>query len=229
MTSATKLPIKPEDMPVHQVNVVGTALVLESPVISDAGGKLECTISDYLTKEKPIETQISLIHPPKSRLKNQVLTAKRGSSIFFSGSLTSIENQFYIELHNFNYIRSQSTSNLTQYTKEKMPWLSNPSQTSPSSSNSTAQAIHQKMQEQRSTPTPEKHETKRKFQPNMIPKSPDLTTYALDTKSKEILDDVQEISDNTQEEVSEVTQEILGKVQTPKSILGKRKTRTKKN
>ena len=96
-----------------------------------------------------------------------------------------------------------------------MPWASNLSETSMSSSNSLVQTIHQKTQEQRTAITQQKSEIKRKFHPNKIAKSAD--------KPQEILsDDSQEISD------SEKTQETLKETQEQQSTLGKRKTRTKK-
>jgi len=214
--------IKPEELPVHQINIVGIALVLEPPIVSEDGTKLECTVSDYFTKEKQTETQITLFHPPKSRLRNQILIAKRGSSIFFSGALTFIENRFYVELHNFNFIYTQANSTSTKYTKEKMPWVSNSSETSMSSDNSLARTIHQKTQEQRSAVTQEKCEIKRKFHPNKIVKSTDKFQEILDDKQVILSDDSQEISD------SEKTQETSKETQEQQSILGKRKTRTKK-
>lgn len=44
------------------------------------------------------------------------MTIKRGSTIFFSGSLTLIEEKLYLELQNFSFVR-----NNTSPTKE-MPW-----------------------------------------------------------------------------------------------------------
>ncbi|RIA98199.1 hypothetical protein C1645_813058 [Glomus cerebriforme] len=98
--------------------------------------------------------QIALVHPHKSHLRNQVLTVKRGSSIFFSDILTSLENQLYVELHNFSFTQNQTTVASTKSTKEKIPWLS--------TNSSIAQAIHQKTQERQSTSTSERYEIKRK-------------------------------------------------------------------
>lgn len=36
---------------------------------------------------------------------NQTTTVKRGSSVFFSGALSSIEGKLYLELHNFSFLR----------------------------------------------------------------------------------------------------------------------------
>lgn len=127
-----------------------------------------------------------------------------------------------MELHNFNFVYTQTNSTSTKYTKEKLPWASNLSETSMSSGNSLARTIHQKTQEQRSAVTQEKSEIKKKFHPNEITKSAD--------KFQEILDDKQEIlSDNSQEiSDSEKTQETSKEIQEQQSTLGKRKTRTQK-
>lgn len=230
MTSATNLNIKPEDLPVHQINVVGVGLASDSPVVTDAGIQLKCSCSDYFTKDRSTETQIVLFHPHKSRLKNQVTTVKRGSSIFFSGALTSIENQFYLELHNFNFV---TTSTSTKNIKEKLPWSSTSSEASTSTpSGLTAQTIHQKMQEQ--STLPEKREVRR-FQPNKVTKLADLSTHALEMASTTKFRKISETQENPEEipdkiqEISEEIQEISEEIQEPKSISRKRKTRSKKN
>jgi hypothetical protein len=143
--------------------------------------------------------------------------------------LTSIENQFYIELHNFNFIYTQANSTSTKYTKEKLPWASKP-ETSMASSNSLARAIHQKAQEQQSAITQEKHEIKRKFHPNKIAKSADKSQEILDNKQEILSDNPQEILLDDPQEISdsEEVQETLEETEEQKSTLGKRKTRTKK-
>ena len=83
LTSASILHIKPEDLPVHKINVVGTALVSDSIVFTNLGIQFECIISDYIAKDKPTEIPIVLFHPNGSRLKSQTTMLKRGSSIFF--------------------------------------------------------------------------------------------------------------------------------------------------
>ncbi|RGB32573.1 hypothetical protein C1646_816593 [Rhizophagus diaphanus] len=46
LTTATILPIKPEDLPIHQINVVGTASVSDSVLTTNLGIQFECIISD---------------------------------------------------------------------------------------------------------------------------------------------------------------------------------------
>ncbi|PKB94188.1 hypothetical protein RhiirA5_439356 [Rhizophagus irregularis] len=67
---------------------------------------------------------------------------KRGSSIFFSGALTQVETNLYLELHTFSFIRNQT------FTPKQMPWtMKTPSQPSDSSSltsTNIARSIHNK-------------------------------------------------------------------------------------
>src|SRR2546423_1681154 len=83
LTSASILHIKPEDLPVHKINVVGTALVSDPIVFTNLGIQFECIISDYIAKDKPTEIPIVLFHPIGSHLKSQTTMLKCGSSIFF--------------------------------------------------------------------------------------------------------------------------------------------------
>ncbi|RGB21283.1 hypothetical protein C1646_778479, partial [Rhizophagus diaphanus] len=83
LTSATVLDISPENLPVHQTNVVGVGVASEAALITDVGIQIECIITDYLAKDKPTEIPITLFHPNGSRLMNQTTSVKRGSSIFF--------------------------------------------------------------------------------------------------------------------------------------------------
>jgi len=102
------------------VNVVGTALVSDSILSTNLSIQFECIISDYISKDKPTEIPIILFHPNGSRLKSQTTMLKCGSSIFFSGALTSIEGKFYLELHNFSFIRTQQSNSVSKSAK-KMP------------------------------------------------------------------------------------------------------------
>ncbi|EXX78258.1 hypothetical protein RirG_016650 [Rhizophagus irregularis DAOM 197198w] len=79
LTTATILPI----------NVVGTASVSDLVLTTNLGIQFECT-----GKDKPTEIPITLFHPNESCLKSQTTMLKRGSSIFFSGALTSTEESF---------------------------------------------------------------------------------------------------------------------------------------
>ncbi|GBC19370.2 hypothetical protein GLOIN_2v1791191 [Rhizophagus irregularis DAOM 181602=DAOM 197198] len=122
LTSATILDILPENLPVHQINVVGVAMASEPALITDIGIQIECVITDYLSKDKPTEVPITLFHPTGSRFMNQTTIVKRGSSVFFSGTLSSIEGKLYLELHNFSFLRGQQ-SPITSSPTKRMPWL----------------------------------------------------------------------------------------------------------
>ena len=128
--------IHPEDLPPHQITIVGIASANNSAVSSELGVQVECTVTDYLSKEKPIELSITLFHPTGSHFTNQTMTIKRGSSIFFSGALSLIENQLYLELQNFSFVRNNQSS----IADKPLPW-SKSSQT-PNNSISFATQIH---------------------------------------------------------------------------------------
>ena len=123
LNSATILDIAPENLPVHQIHAVGVALVSDSPTVTDAGVQFESVITDYFSKEKSTETTVTFFHPIGSRFTNQTTAMKRGSFIFFTGSLSSIEGKFYLELHGFSFLRHQSSSVLNH--QPKMPWTKN--------------------------------------------------------------------------------------------------------
>lgn len=89
---------------------------------NESGVQVDCMISDYLSKEKLIELPVILFHPSESRFTNQTTTIKRGSTIFFSGSLTFVENKLYIELHNFSFINNQQTFTRNPSSSSPMPW-----------------------------------------------------------------------------------------------------------
>jgi len=88
---------------------------------NESSVQVDCMISDYLSKEKLIELPAILFHPSESRFTNQTTTIKRGSTIFFSGSLTFVENKLYIELHNFSFINNQQTFTRNP-SLSPMPW-----------------------------------------------------------------------------------------------------------
>jgi len=81
-----------------------------------------------------------MFHPTQSRLTSQTTSIKRGSTIFFSGALTSIQGKLYLELHNFSYVRCQQ--NFSSDSTPKMPWSKSLSQASNMPSQSMAQKIH---------------------------------------------------------------------------------------
>ena len=148
-----------------------------------------------MAKDKPTETPITLFHPNERRLKNQTTMLKRGSSIFFSGTLTSVEGKFYLELHNFNFVRTQQSNFVSKSTKE-MPWSPSPS---PSSSQTTKSAIYKKIQEQRSTPPVlGKREIGIKFQPTKLTKLSDIASNALIADETSI-----EVPEENSEEIRE--------------------------
>lgn len=121
--------------------IVGIATATDAATTNEFGVQVECIISDYLSKDKLVETPITLFHPPGSRFANQTTMIKRGSSIFFSGALTQVETNLYLELHSFSFIRNQSLN------QKQMPWSKSSTQTSDSSnltSANIARSIHNK-------------------------------------------------------------------------------------
>ncbi|CAB4442896.1 unnamed protein product [Rhizophagus irregularis] len=128
LNSASILNIPPEELPIHQIMVVGIATATKTATTNEYGVQVECVISDYLSKDKLVETPITLFHPPGSRFANQTTMIKRGSSIFFSGALTQVETNLYLELHNFSFICNQT------FAPKQMPWtMKTPTQPSDSS------------------------------------------------------------------------------------------------
>lgn len=132
--------LPPEELPIHQITVVGLAIATDTALVTEVGVQVECTISDYLSKEKQVELPIILFHPSEGRFTNQTTNIKHGSNIFFSGALTLIEDKLYLELQNFSFVRNNQTASTKQ-----MPWSSKKaSTTSTSSTTSTniARSIH---------------------------------------------------------------------------------------
>ncbi|CAB4425928.1 unnamed protein product [Rhizophagus irregularis] len=124
LNSASILNIPPEELPIHQIMVV----------------------------DKLVETPITLFHPPGSRFANQTTMIKRGSSIFFSGALTQVETNLYLELHNFSFIRNQT------FAPKQMPWTTKtptqPSDSSSLTSANIARSIHNKKSSFSNNPIP---------------------------------------------------------------------------
>ena len=120
--------------------IVGIATATDTAKTNKFGIQVECIISDYLSKDKLVKIPITLFHPPGSRFANQTTMIKHGSFIFFSGSLTQVENDLYLELHNFCFIRNQSITT----SSKQMPWsLNTPNQKSFNlASANIAQSIH---------------------------------------------------------------------------------------
>ncbi|CAB5215343.1 unnamed protein product [Rhizophagus irregularis] len=152
LNSASILNIPPEDLPIHQIMVVGIATATETATTNEYGVQVECVISDYLSKDKLVETPITLFHPPGSRFANQTTMIKRGSSIFFSGALTQVETNLYLELHTFSFIRNQT------FAPKQMPWTTKtptqPSDSSSLTSANIARSIHNKKSSFSNNPIP---------------------------------------------------------------------------
>jgi hypothetical protein len=137
------LNIDPENLPVHQITAVGIASASSSATTTRLGIQVECKILDYLSKDKPVELSVILFHPTGSRFTNQTTTIKRGSSIFFSGALSLVEDKLYLELQNFSFVRNNQA--LTSE-KQVLPWSLKPTQMNknhiPTPIN-TARSIHE--------------------------------------------------------------------------------------
>ncbi|PKC70185.1 hypothetical protein RhiirA1_455095 [Rhizophagus irregularis] len=132
LTSVSVLNIAPEDLPTYQITAVGIASASNTAIISELGVQVECTISNYISKEKAVEIPVVLFHPSGSRFTNQTMTIQRNSSIFFSGALSLIEDKLYLELQNSSFIRINTSS------EKQMPWSLKSTQTSISTSTNTA-------------------------------------------------------------------------------------------
>jgi len=207
-------------------------LASESAVITEIGVQFDCIITDYLTKDKPTEVPIILFHPNGSHFTNQTTTVRRGSSVFFSGALTFIEDKLYLELHNFNFLRDQQPITSSTSTKQ-MPW-SNSLKTSLSTkitTSSTAQAIHKKSQQNpiqlKNTATHSLHKIQQS-----TPLISEANTQDIHDKSSTSALITQGINDDistspTSPSSTSITPEIIQQTSqqpTPKSI--KRKTRS---
>ncbi|GBC22910.2 hypothetical protein GLOIN_2v1882271 [Rhizophagus irregularis DAOM 181602=DAOM 197198] len=79
---------KEEKTRAEVISALNTASVSDLVLTTNLGIQFECY---YIGKDKPTEIPITLFHPNESCLKSQTTVLKRGSSIFFSGALTSTE------------------------------------------------------------------------------------------------------------------------------------------
>ncbi|CAB4439219.1 unnamed protein product [Rhizophagus irregularis] len=144
LNSASILNIPPEDLPIHQIMVVGIATATETATTNEYGIQVECVISDYLSKDKLVETPITLFHPPGSRFANQTTMIKRG--------LTQVETNLYLELHTFSFICNQT------FAPKQMPWTTKtptqPSDSSSLTSANIARSIHNKKSSSSNNPIP---------------------------------------------------------------------------
>jgi hypothetical protein len=140
---------------------------------------------------------ITLFHPPEGRFTNQTTTVKRGSTMFFSGSLTSIEGKLYLELHNFSFIRTQQ--NFSTNSTKTMPWSKSLVQTQ--TSDATSQTIAQKLHNNKISTTsknPIQTNTPKKFS------KPIVQTSSIGQTSGEQTWDIEQTSDITY--ISDVAQ-----------------------
>src|SRR5206468_9601819 len=86
---------------------VGIAIAVETAVINDHGIQVECTMSEYISKEL-VSMNVTLFHPSESHFTKQTMTIKRGSLIFFSGALSIVDGKLYLELQNFSFVRNNN-------------------------------------------------------------------------------------------------------------------------
>jgi len=130
-----------------------------------------------LSKDKLVEIPVTIFHPPDSRLKNQTVNTRRGSSIFFSGEITLVEGKLYLELHNFSFLRGHQSQASTK--SSSLPWASSTSaSSSPSMQMNNALLIHEQQQKQQKN-LPETSTKRKSFYPNKIVKLSDIATSAL--------------------------------------------------
>lgn len=195
--------IKPEDLPVHPIYVSGTASVTDSPTITTLGTQFPCLVNDYLSKNKSVEIPITFFHPISSRLSSQTSTVKRGSSVFFSGVLSSVDREFYLELHNFSFISKTHSTGQTKGA-HSLPWSNNSSAETSSSKSSLLQAIHKQSRSQQQSPptkTSKRKSNTPKFNPNKNQKLADIATNAINSSIQPELTntETQENTDNQQE------------------------------
>jgi len=155
-------------------------LASDIPIISNHGVKIDCLISDYLSKDKVVEIPVTIFHPLESRLKNQTTNIRRGSSLFFSGEITLVDNKLYLELHNFSFLKGQSQ---VPSKSTSLPWLNATTSESSTAQTSNAHLIHQ---EQKAPESSIKRNIQKPFQPNKVMKLADIATNTLDDQNENI-------------------------------------------
>ena len=65
------LNIKPSDLPVHPIHVVVVRIASDTPAITEHRIKVDCIITNYMSKDRPVEILMTIFHNPESYLKNQ--------------------------------------------------------------------------------------------------------------------------------------------------------------
>ncbi|GBC29381.2 hypothetical protein GLOIN_2v1791191 [Rhizophagus irregularis DAOM 181602=DAOM 197198] len=199
ITAARILDIKPTDLPVHPIYITAVGLAADVPIISNHGVKIDCLISDYLSKDKIVEIPITIFHPLESRLKNQTTNIRRGSSLFFSGEITLVDNKLYLELHNFSFLKGQSQVPSNKSTS--LPWLNTTTSEFSTTQTNNAHLIHQ---EQR-IPELTKRNIQKPFEPNKVMKLADIATNILDDQNENIEKTNDHDDDRSSENDSDVT------------------------
>ena len=173
MTSGKVLDIKPANLPVHSVYVAAVGIASDVPIVSEFGIKIDCIINDYLSKDKIVEIPVTIFHPLESRLKSQSTNVRRGSVLFFSGEITNVDGQLYLELHNFSFLKGQVSPKANF-----MPWLETGSSSTPSTlltRMSNAQLIHKQ----------QKSPDSAKYKPFQPMKLADIATNMLSKDDKD--------------------------------------------
>ena len=210
LTSASVLNIDPGNFGIHQISAVGVASASGTPIANEIGVTVGCKISDYLSKDKLIELDVTLFYPNGGRFTNQTMSIKDGSSIFFSGSLTLIEDKIYLELQNFSFIRNNNTPTTT--TKKTLPWSQKSD--SPTLTSTNAARLHDLLSKKSSTLTPVSPLLKQQSTPIPADKNPPTTptptnknlptppTTGRRTRSQKLTNTANSDSDN--DEVKEV-------------------------
>ncbi|PKC07536.1 hypothetical protein RhiirA5_418075 [Rhizophagus irregularis] len=193
------LDIKPTDLPVHPIYITAVGLAADVPIISNHGVKIDCLISDYLSKDKIVEIPITIFHPLESRLKNQTTNIRRGSSLFFSGEITLVDNKLYLELHNFSFLKGQSQVPSNKSTS--LPWLNTTTSESSTTQTNNAHLIHQEQRIPEST----KRNIQKPFEPNKVMKLADIATNILDDQNENIEKTNDHDDDRSSENDSDVT------------------------
>ncbi|CAB5216836.1 hypothetical protein GLOIN_2v1791191 [Rhizophagus irregularis DAOM 181602=DAOM 197198] len=199
ITAARILDIKPTDLPVHPIYITAVGLAADVPIISNHGVKIDCLISDYLSKDKIVEIPITIFHPLESRLKNQTTNIRRGSSLFFSGEITLVDNKLYLELHNFSFLKGQSQVPSNKSTS--LPWLNTTTSESSTTQTNNAHLIHQEQRIPEST----KRNIQKPFEPNKVMKLADIATNILDDQNENIEKTNDHDDDRSSENDSDVT------------------------
>jgi hypothetical protein len=185
-------------------------LATDVPTTTHNGLKIDCLINDYLSKDKNVEIPITIFHPVESRLKNQTANIRRGSSLFFSGELTLVDDKLYLELHNFSFLKGQ-----TQISSKStsLPWSNTTSSESSTSQTSNARLIHQ----EKKISEPLKRKIQKPFQPNKMVKLADIASNIIDNQNESINEDID--NQTNDDKLSENDDNIVQNDQTSEMVI----------